>query len=60
MQKIKKDEWKKYLMVDDYMLDKVITDIEKFDHTKILICTDNKMPDVTLKNVVMDGHEEQM
>ena len=46
-------------MVDDYMLDKVlnkiknITDIEKFDDTKILIDTDDKLPDdITLKNVI--------
>ena len=38
MRKIKKHEEKKYLMVDDYMLDKLlggikeIIDIEKFDH----------------------------
>ena len=49
----------KVLMVDDYMLDKVlnkiknITDIEKFDDTKILIDTDDKLPDdITLKNVI--------
>ena len=47
-------------MVDDYMLDKVlnkiknITDIEKFDDTKILIDTDDKLPDdITLKNVII-------
>ena len=41
-------------MVDDYMLDKVIIDIEKFDDTMILIHTDDKMPDdTTLKNVVI-------
>ena len=50
----------KVLMVDDYMLDKVlskiknITDIEKFDDTKILIDTDDKLPDdITLKNVII-------
>ena len=46
-------------MVDDYMLDKalnkvkMITCIEKFDDTKILIEQDYKLPDdVTLQNVV--------
>ena len=46
-------------MIDDYALDKVldkikeIIGIEKFDHTKILIDTDDKMPsDITLKNMV--------
>ena len=44
-------------MVDDYMLDKLlgkikeIIDIEKYDHTKILIDMDDELPDgVTLKN----------
>ena len=44
-------------MVDDYMLDKLlgkikeIIDIEKYDHTKILIDMDHELPDgVTLKN----------
>ena len=47
-------------MVDNYMLnivlDKIekITGIEKFDNTKILIDTDDKLPDdITLKNVVI-------
>ena len=40
---------KKYLMADDYMLGRIlnkikkITDIEKFDDTKILIDTDDKL-----------------
>ena len=51
----------KYL-VDDYMLDKVlkkyrikeIIGVEKFDNTKILIHTDDELPDdITLKNVVI-------
>ena len=47
-------------MVDDYLLDKVleklkeILHIEKFDNTKILIDTDNKLPvDITLKNIMI-------
>ena len=46
-------------MVDDYTLDKVLDknnriDIGKFDDTKILIDTDDKLPDdVTLKNAVI-------
>ena len=51
---------KKYLMANDYMLDKVlgkmkeIISIEKFDDTQILIDTDDKLPeDATLKNIVI-------
>lgn len=46
MGKIQEHEGKKYLMVDDYMLDKAIgkskeiIDIEQFDDTKILIRLD--------------------
>ena len=47
-------------MVDDYMLDKAfdkikeIIGIEKFDDTKILTDTDDKLPDgITLKNAVI-------
>ena len=47
-------------MVDDYMLDKIldkikeIIGIEKFDDTKILIDSDDKMSDyITFKNVVI-------
>ena len=47
-------------MVDDYVLDKVldkikgIAGIEKFNDTKILIDTYNKLPDdIILKNVVI-------
>ena len=50
----------KYLMVNDYMLNKVLDkiketiDIVKFDYTKILIDTDDKLPDyITFKNVVI-------
>ena len=47
MGKIKEDEGKKYLMVNDYVLD-------KFDDTKILIDIDDKLPDyITFKNVVI-------
>ena len=48
------------LLVNDYMLDKVLgkfketISIVKFDDTKILIDTDDKLPDyVTLKNVIL-------
>ena len=46
-------------MVDDYTLDKVLDrnnriDIGKLDDTKILIDTDDKLPDgITLKNAVI-------
>ena len=47
-------------MVDEYMLDrtldniKEIIDFEKFNDTKILIDTDDKLPDgITLKNVAI-------
>ena len=47
-------------MVDNYMLDIMIEQIkkriviEKFDNTKILIGTDDKLPDdITLKNVAI-------
>ena len=53
-------EGKKYLMFDDYMLDKVLGKIKmiigigRFDDNKILIETDDKLrDDVTLKNVVI-------
>ena len=61
MGKIGEHEVKKYL-VDDYMLDKVlkkhrvkeIIGVEKFDNTKILIDTDDELPDdITLKYVVI-------
>ena len=45
--KIEEHEGKKYLMVDDYMLNKVL------DKIKILIDADDKLPDITLKNVVI-------
>ena len=58
--RIEEHKGKKYLMVDDYVLDKVLNKIKKiigigrFDDTKILIKTDNKLPgDVTFKNVVI-------
>ena len=47
-------------MVDDYMLDKVldkingITGIVKFGNTRILVDTNDKLPnDITLKNAVI-------
>ena len=51
MGKIKEHEGKKYLIVDNYMLDnllnniKEIIGIEKFHETKILIDADNKWSD---------------
>ena len=58
MGKIKAHERKKYLMIYDYMLHKVLGNIreaigiEKFDDTKILIDIDDKLRDnITLKNV---------
>ena len=52
--KIEEHEGKNYLMVDDYMLDKVsdkikkMIGIEKFDATKILIDTDNRLQIILL------------
>ena len=48
-------QWRKnYLIVDDYILDKVLVNIEKFDDTKIFIDTDDKLPyNITLENVVI-------
>ena len=49
----------KYLMVDDYTLDKVLDKIkrigiEKLDNIRILIDTDDKLPDnITLKNAAI-------
>ena len=58
MEIIEEHEGKSYLMVDDYMLDKVldktkeILGIKKFDFTEILIDTNDKLADeVTLINV---------
>ena len=58
--KVKKHEEEKYLMIDDYMLHRVlskikkITSIEKFGDNKILIDTDDKLPNnITLKNCVI-------
>ena len=47
--KIKEHERKKYFIVDDYMLDRVLDKIKKislkkFDDTKILIDMDDKLP----------------
>ena len=57
MRKSEEHEGKKYMMVDDHMLDKAldmikeIIGIEKFDKTKILI-DDIKLPDdITLKKL---------
>ena len=51
---------KKKFMVDDYILHKVldklkeILEIKKLDDTKILIDTDDKLPDdITIKNLVI-------
>ena len=60
MGKIEELEGKKCLMVDDYIVDKVldkikeIIGIEKFDDTRILIDTDDKLSDdITFKKVVI-------
>ena len=60
IRKIEDYEGKKSSMIDDYMLDlvldkiKKIISIEKFDNTKILIDTDDKLlDDITLKNSVI-------
>ena len=57
--KIKEHEGEKYLIVNDYMPQKVLDKFKetignvKFDDTKILIDTDHKLPDyITLKNLV--------
>ena len=51
---------KKHLMVNDYMLDKVLgkiaemIGIEKFDNTKIFIDADDKLSnDIIFKNIVI-------
>ena len=60
MRKIEEHKLKKYLMVDDYILNKVlhkikeIIVIEKFDDSTILVDTDDKLLDfITLKNAVI-------
>ena len=61
MNMIEEHERKKYLMVDGYILNKVlnktnkIKDTERFDKTKFLIDTDDNelIDDITLKNVVI-------
>ena len=58
--KIEENVGKKYLTVEDYMLNKALAkvkeniDIEKFDDTKTLIDTDDNFPDnITFKNIVI-------
>ena len=56
MEKIEEHEGKKYLMVDYYIVDKVLDKIgiEKFDDANILISSDNKLSDnITLKRAVI-------
>ena len=60
MRKVKEHEGKKYLMAHEYVLDKVLDNIkeiigiEKFDDTKILMNTEDKLTnDITFKNVVI-------
>ena len=54
---IEEYEGKKYLMIHDNILDKVlekIIAIKKYDDTKNLIDTDDKLPDeITLKKIVI-------
>ena len=59
MGKIEEHKGKKYLTVDDYLINKVldkikgIIGIKKFDDIKILIDTDDKLPDyITLKKLL--------
>ena len=55
MGKVKEHEGKKYFMVNDYLLDKVLDEIkeiigiENFDDTKILIDTDELPGNITFK-----------
>ena len=58
--KTEQHERKQYLIVDDYITDKVleetkeITGTKKFGYTKILIDTDDKLwGNITLKNVLL-------
>ena len=57
--KIEDYEGKKYLMIDDYILDKVLDmikriGIEKLDEIRILLDTDDKLPDdIIFKNVIL-------
>ena len=60
MRKIEEHKLKKYLMVDDYILNEIlhkikeIIVIEKFDDSTILVDTDDKLLDyITLKNAVI-------
>ena len=60
MGKTEEHKEKKYLIIDDDMIDKLldkikeIIDIEKFDDTQILIDNDDKLAgDITLKNAVI-------
>ena len=40
-------------MVDDYILDKVLNKIKKLDDAKILVHTDDKLPDVITLKIVL-------
>ena len=60
IRKIESYEGKNYLMTDDYMLHNILDQIkkiiyiQKFDDAKILIKTDNRLPDdINSKNVVI-------
>ena len=65
MGKIQKHEGKTYLMVDDYMLGRVLDKIketigiEKFDDTRILIDTDTTLKKVVLLMtcIIKDGNK---
>ena len=57
--KTEKLEWKKYLIIDDYILKKIlnkskeIISVEKLIVTTILIDTDDKLPDdITFKKAL--------
>ena len=60
LEKIEEHEEKSFLIVDNYMLEKLlekikeIIGIDQFDDTKVLFETDVKLPDgITFKNVVI-------
>ena len=59
MEKVKKNRGRKYFMIDDYVLDKVLGNIkeiigfEKFDETKIYNTHDRLPDDTTFRNILI-------
>ena len=59
MEKVKKNRGRKYFMIDDYVLDKVLGKIkeiigfEKFDETKIYNTHDRLPDDITFINILI-------